>query len=97
MSVSQGTPRAVGDSPGPGREAGKILPQIPRGSRALPAPPFQTSSLQNCETMYFCGFQPLSLQCGTWLPQPQKTNTLFKLRFWELSPLTPILCRIHLR
>lgn len=44
-----------------GRERG-VASRASRGSRALPTPGSQTSSLQSCERMNVCCFKPASLQ-----------------------------------
>jgi len=47
-------------------------PRAYRGKTALMTPWFQTSSLQNCETINVCCFKPVF---GTLLQQLQETNT----------------------
>ena len=60
LTTSHGTPRTAGKSPEAGKRPRRVLPWGFRGSRALLAPLFWTSSFWNCETINFCCFKPPS-------------------------------------
>lgn len=84
-AANQGTVRTNGLQQKLGRSKEELSYRF-QGSLALPAPRFQTSSIQNCEAINFCYFRTLTLwyfvtsALRNWYP----TFLPVSLHFWAL-------------
>ena len=97
VSISQGTPRVAGDLQDLGERRGRFSLRSPEGAGPrwhlcfrLPASRTATQYMSVVLRHSVCS---AALCCSS----PRKRVHCPGLRFWELSPLTPVLCRVHPR